>query len=1411
MPKGHIKIGKYKIHHHHLLMFVIISSLVIIGVLASKGVFLLNAATSPWNQTDWSAGVGGSTTDQFASSTNIDFTNSGEIALEKSSALDWYNTSWLHRRKIVFNNTDANIGVTSQALVDFSFPVKFTDGVNIDYAKTQNAGQDIRFTDCDGTTELSYQIEKWDELGESLVWVKVPQIDQNSSTDCIYTYYNNVAATDGQGVTSNVWSDNYKLVYHMNEAETVQATDSSPKGNNIAASGTPNQPKSATGQLSLGRLTGRDETTGNNTRGFSNFNTLDFDLEGKTSFTVSLWLNRQNDFSTATGEIIYFAGNTGGGTSGQRDIYLSLVNGTMGSPGISTNYFVPKNTWVKFTISYDSPNNLMYLYGNNELVSTTTYSTVNFSPLGFNVNRLGVRFNGTQRFGAYLDEVRIIAEHRTRAELNAEYLAETSGFTSYQAEVGYYKTSATLLSNIFDTEQKSDWGNITYTVSGSGLTLKARSGAQANLSDADNFNTCDAITSGTDLTDNDCVYDSDRYIQYQVDLTSDGGTTPVLTDVSLVFSPSELTDPDVNATSVEISGVSEGDWINYEPTFTWDDATDNLGGSGILGYCLALEEATIESPTNLDPEITSGVLGSDNLRWGFCPYIVTTTSLDVSAVTGLDLTSNKQYYLSVRAIDNSGNIFDSGDVNDYRNLFSFKHDNVPPTNPTYVSLPGNFVSSKDVTLTWPVASGGADDDASLVAGLQYKIGDSGTWMGDLHLGTEDLTDLLNNDGSYTTDVTTDYPVILDGLNNLYLRTLDNAGNISSSNLSAVLKINTNAPSEPQNLTVSETPRTENDYSFSWEPPATFTGSVNGITYCYTINELPSLSTCNYTSPGSLSLASDAYANQPGNNVFRIAARDEAFNINYSVFTSVNFEYTGDAPGMPQNLSIADVSIKDQSDWRLVVSWIEPSSLGAGVSNYKVYRSTTEATCSSNPGAFSEVGTTTSPSKIFSDTGLTQQTYYYCVKACDNANNCGAYSSTVNLLPTGKFTVPASLITEPSVSAVSTQKAVINWVTERASDSRIEYGLSSGQYFDEEVGSSAQVSAHTVTLNNLTAGTTYYFRAKWSDEDGNTGISEEKTFVTSPPPQLIEVSSSSVTVSSALIQFTSSSAYKAIVFYGKSTSFGSSQEINISPNQSTYTISLTELDDETKYYYTISLIDLEGVTYPGDTYSLTTLAKPRVENITIEEQKDTASPTVSVVWTTNVNTTSILAYREEGSSDDELQVINIDPTTEHSLEIVGLKPTTNYELRVRGVDGFGNIAESSLFKFTTATDNRAPLISNVIVESNIVNNSASGESRAQLIVSWETDEPSTSLVAFGEGSIGAYTQTSQSDLNFKQKHVIIINDLNFSTVYSLQIQTRDQADNERKGSNFIAITPNKTENALDLVIINLRDIFGFLNF
>ena len=134
-------------------------------------------------------------------------------------SVEWWDVDFSHRIQISFANSmrDEDLG---------NIPVLVTlDGSKLSYGDLQANGEDLRFVDADGVTELDHEIERWDRSGESFVWVNVPRIDGKSDADYMYLYYGNPGAPSTANA-SKVWqAANYLGVYHLSDTLS-QNTDS---------------------------------------------------------------------------------------------------------------------------------------------------------------------------------------------------------------------------------------------------------------------------------------------------------------------------------------------------------------------------------------------------------------------------------------------------------------------------------------------------------------------------------------------------------------------------------------------------------------------------------------------------------------------------------------------------------------------------------------------------------------------------------------------------------------------------------------------------------------------------------------------------------------------------------------------------------------------------------------------------------------------------------------------------------------------------------------------------------------------------------------------------------------------------------------------------------------------------------
>ncbi|PIY69511.1 hypothetical protein COY90_00275 [Candidatus Roizmanbacteria bacterium CG_4_10_14_0_8_um_filter_39_9] len=865
---------------------------------------------------------------------------------------------------------------------------------------------------------------------------------------------------------------------------------------------------------------------------------------------------------------------------------------------------------------------------------------------------------------------------------------------------------------------------------------------------------------------------ANKYLKIKFVLTSsDGIYSGTISDYTIYYyqdinAPTNPTDLSSYDSATQSASIITDAWYNHtSPNFDWPDAeatggaTDGTGGSGIAGYYV--------------------YFGTDSGADASTSGTLTTTS----SYTASSLTSGETYYLRIQTVDDDGNFSSSN-----WQPFIYKFDNVVPTNPTTVTAdPPGYTATNNFTLSWS----GATDSASLINQYCYKLGSS---------GSETCTTEASASGALAYQT---------GTNTFYVRAKDTAGNYASDYANAAFYYSSVAPGAPQNIRVTypvgSTSNTLNEFAFAWDAPATYYGQQSGLRYYYSFNALPTANNVNEIGLSVTYLSQDSYATQKGENTLYVVAKDEAGNIDFNTYASVNFTADTSAPGITRNIDISDVSIKETSSWRLALSWDAPESTGSGVATYKIYRSaTTDAVCGTSFADFSYVASTTQTSYV--DTGLTQSKKYYCVKACDSTNECSAVSDTVALYPDGRWRVAPTLVSEATASA-KTKSATISWSTSRLSNSFVKYGKTSGSY-GEEVGSSTQVTSHTIVLTGLDPGTAYYYKAFWTDEDGNIGNSNEYTLTTQDAPFVSSVKFSNININSAYINFTIKSAIKATIQYGKTISYGTTKSLSTSTSESSYTVVLDSLLEGTAYHLRIAGEDDEGNIYYSDDYTFETLPTPKIINLKLQQVAGMPSATLRLLWASNTLISSIVTYYPTAYPERAIDSISLALKKNHEVILKNLVDDTEYTLVIKGKDSAGNESQTETKKVKTSNDMRAPEIQNMNVEATIIG--VGDTAKAQIVVSWDTDEPATTQVEYAQGTGSGYGQTTQEDSNLTTNHMVTITNLTAAKIYHLRASSKDKAGNIGQSFDTVIITPKSTKDALTLVIENLSKTFGFLN-
>jgi hypothetical protein len=268
--------------------------------------------------------------------------------------------------------------------------------------------------------------------------------------------------------------------------------------------------------------------------------------------------------------------------------------------------------------------------------------------------------------------------------------------------------------------------------------------------------------------------------------------------------------------------------------------------------------------------------------------------------------------------------------------------------------------------------------------------------------------------------------------------------------------------------------------------------------------------------------------------------------------------------------------------------------------------------------------------------------------------------------------------------------------------------------------------------------------------------------------------------------------------------------------------LENLNDGTTYHIRIKATDTDQNVTTSDDYVFSTPAMPTITNLKVS---DTGSNSATITWTTNVNCDSNVEFTStkpvnteivEGRATSDQATATIqtgqqgksDSTTIHSVTIIGLVDKTTYNVKAKSKDQFGNNVESDQISLTTTTDNTPPKIDNLKSE---ITSTGSGEAiRYQAVISWETNESSTSQVEYGQGVTGEYDQSTKEDLSLNQTHVVIINDLKSNSAYHFRVKTKDKSSNFSYSDDTSIITPPKVKSLIQLVFNTISDSFSWVS-
>lgn len=320
----------------------------------------------------------------------------------------WGAPGWSYRKRLVI----------VPSLVDgehVAFPLLVSlDDADL-AAHAMPGGSDVLFTDADGTTALTYDLESY-AAGAIVAWVKLPTL---APTTSLYIYFGNPASTPANA--PSVWSD-YKAVWHFEQVvtaldatSTITTTPVNMNGTNLVA-----------GPPGLGRAARYNGTNEYQTA------TIDLSaLPNSQTYTISAWARPTTNNAATTTLFAYAATPAGPGS------YLGLGYGPFngraflwhgddtGTIMLAQQGVIEDATWHHVVGVRNGQAFQLYVDGalTSSIDRAIGVTTVNAMQIGQNANSAGV-----QKFAGDLDEIRLTLLPRTEAWIHTEFDSQRAGF-----------------------------------------------------------------------------------------------------------------------------------------------------------------------------------------------------------------------------------------------------------------------------------------------------------------------------------------------------------------------------------------------------------------------------------------------------------------------------------------------------------------------------------------------------------------------------------------------------------------------------------------------------------------------------------------------------------------------------------------------------------------------------------------------------------------------------------------------------------------------------------------------------------------------------------------------------------------------------------------------------------------------
>ncbi|MEM9325577.1 MAG: DUF2341 domain-containing protein [Bacteroidota bacterium] len=325
-----------------------------------------------------------------------------------------YLAGYSFRRKLIFRGSEI-VG----SHTDFPLLVRFDADSEL-ATQVQNAnGYDIVFTEADGTTLLSHDLDAFDSAtGQLAAWVKANLT--NATNKEIYMYYGNAAISADQSNT-NTWDNFYEGVFHLNGTNAADASASVADGS-----------ESGTDAYESPNI-----SNGRNFQDQADLVTTSVTTTLTDDVTVSAWVRWDNINHGHDWPLVYQKENEskliiyrGGGARDRRLRYESSAK--IGTDESYSNTQLTAGEWYYVVITFDQSNTsepTFYVNGMDDGLYQTSNFTTTAAISDASGYVIGNRSNAQRGLGGQIEEFRISNVQRSANWILTEYYNQRDGST----------------------------------------------------------------------------------------------------------------------------------------------------------------------------------------------------------------------------------------------------------------------------------------------------------------------------------------------------------------------------------------------------------------------------------------------------------------------------------------------------------------------------------------------------------------------------------------------------------------------------------------------------------------------------------------------------------------------------------------------------------------------------------------------------------------------------------------------------------------------------------------------------------------------------------------------------------------------------------------------------------------------